>query len=345
MPLDAVRLPRCVCFSVTELQKYPNSILAFRCPNKHKDVLQYLRSPSNCVCSFAFRTALFYGTDTAASLHSVVAVRFRGFSLTSEMYTYTYTRNSNLTVAEVLVQADDNKEDDKLADGIQDSESECATSETDGTASDAPQATTSASEAIHSISKATEILGCSPTNWRKKMKDWVMHWQAILQVQNLSWQERARIATQHNMEGFLEFTRTQILDDEEPPSALSSLHQHLQEMRELRVLNAKNGVEAATADALSDGNGDNHHQDSEMEGASEGAGPFEKDKEGKNNVWGEDWHVPGDVFDVLTENCSGQEFAGQVFMQLMRVIAQEMGCRVASLDRMMLEFEHSCKVA
>lgn len=53
----------------------------------------------------------------------------------------------------------------------------------------------------------------------------------------------------------------------------------------------------------------------------------------------------GDVLQVLSEDCSVSEFSGQVFLQLMRLVAHEMGLRMSTLDVMLLEFEHSVTIA
>lgn len=216
------------------------------------------------------------------------------------------------------------------------------------TAAEALQADTSADASGKQAEEASsEVLGVSTATWRKEMREWVMHWQAVLQLQHLSWQERCRIATQTGMEEVLEFTRVKILNDPEPPGAFRSLHDHLREVREARTSGAEEEV------VRDDSRGDDHsakgHQSRggghrENPGreqglqSSEAAGAAEQDAAA----------APGcisEAFQVLSAECSASEFSGQVFLQLMRIVAQEMGLRVSTLDMMLLEFEHSVTVA
>ena len=193
----------------------------------------------------------------------------------------------------------------------------------------------------------SEVLGVSAATWRKEMKDWVMHWQAVLQLQQLPWQERCRIAAQTSMDGVLEFTRVKILNDAEPPSAFKSLHEHLKQQREAQIA----GV---GEDMVSDGVGGHSapcrgHQSRFCGNIVKG----EQDEvlypsEAGGTVEDDDVHEPGcahDTFPVLSEECSAYDLSGQVFLQLMRIVAQEIGLRTSALDIMVLEFEHSVSVA
>jgi hypothetical protein len=190
-----------------------------------------------------------------------------------------------------------------------------------------------------------ELMGCSAATWRKEMEDWVMHWQAILQLQHLSWQERCRIATQTSMREMLDFTRVKILNDPNPPGAFRRLHEHLKGVREAK----SEGVEQVSSGDESGqdvpGMGCSHqHEDGGHQRSEDRAQLLtSRNVVCENSVAGVGSEAS--VFQVLSEDCSGSEFSGQVFLQLMRIVAQEMGLRMSTLDMMLLELEHFVTVA
>jgi hypothetical protein len=188
-------------------------------------------------------------------------------------------------------------------------------------------------------------LGCSAATWRKEMKDWVMHWQRILQMEHLSWQERCRIATQTSWREVLDFTRVKILNKADPPRAFRSLYEHLKRRRQKRTeaaLLEVSGQAESVDDArkvCSQEHGDCGHR------RSQGSAhlPISRNEVHHNSEAGVERE--DDVLQIFTEDCSCSDFSGQIFLQLMRIVACEMDVRMSALDAMLLEFEDCVTIA